>query len=139
MNMKTLILVVFLALQGLVHALNAQTLTIRVCDIPKPEGYLYVAFYASEADFLKKLVSGFRVAVTDTVLVIPCRGLPASEYAFSLFQDANGNGRLDTAAFGIPTEKYAFSNDAEGVVGPPSYEKCRFRLQNDTTMVVRLR
>lgn len=137
--MKNLILLVLLALQGLASALHAQTLTLRVNDIPKPEGQLYVAFYASEADFLRKPLTGFRVAVTDTMLVIPCRGLPAGEYAFSLFLDTNGNGQLDTAAFGIPTEKYAFSNDVEGVMGPPTYEKCRFRFQNDTTMVVRLR
>ena len=24
-------------------------------------------------------------------------------------------------AFGIPTEKFGFSNDAEGMMGPPSY------------------
>ena len=118
--MKNLILLVLLALQGLASALHAQTLTLRVNDIPKPEGQLYVAFYASEADFLKKPLTGFRVAVTDTMLVIPCRGLPAGEYAFSLFLDTN-------------------SNDAEGVMGPPAYEMCRFRFQNDTTMVVRLR
>ena len=137
--MKNLILLVLLALQGLASALHAQTLTLRVNDIQKPKGQLYVAFYVSEADFLKKPLTGFRVAVTDTMLVIPCRGLPAGEYAFSLFLDTNGNGQLDTAAFGIPIEKYAFSNDAEGVMGPPAYEKCRFRFQNDTTMVVRLR
>ncbi len=138
-SMKTLILLALLALQGLSGALDAQTLTLRVRDIPKAEGHLYVAFYASEADFLKKPLTGFRVAVTDTTLVIPCRGLLAGEYTFALFQDTNGNGRLDTAAFGIPTEKYAFSNDAEAVMGPPSYDKCRFRLQSDTTMIVRLR
>lgn len=137
--MRTLLFIALLALQGIVHTADAQTLTIRVRDIQKPEGYLYVAFYASEADFLKRPLTGLRTAVTDTVLVIPCTGLPMGEYAFSLFQDANGNGRLDTAAFGIPTEKYAFSNDAEGVMGPPPYDKCRFRLKNDTTLVVRLR
>ena len=67
--MKNLILLVLLALQGLASALHAQTLTLRVNDIPKPEGQLYVAFYVSEADFLKKPLTGFRVAVTDTMLV----------------------------------------------------------------------
>lgn len=136
--MKTLILSACLALQAFLCTLGAQTLTIEVHDIPKPEGYLYVGFYATKADFLKKPLTGVRMAVTDTVLVIPCRGLPAGEYAFSLFQDVNGNGRLDTGAMGIPLEKYAFSNDAQGVMGPPSYEKCRFNLQKDTTLVVHL-
>ncbi len=137
--MKTLILFVCLAFQGFLCTMDAQTLTIEVRDIQKPEGCLYVAFYASEVDFLKKPLTGFRVVVSDTMLVIPCQGLPAGEYAFSLFQDVNGNGRLDTGTLGIPLEKYAFSNDAEGVMGPPVYEKCRFCLQKDTTLVVHLR
>ena len=137
--MKTFTLFVCLAFQGLLCSLDAQTLTIEVRDIPKPDGCLYVAFYASEADFMKRPITGLRMEVSDTVLVIPCQGLPAGEYAFSLFQDINGNGRLDTGALGIPTEKYAFSNDAEAVMGPPSYDKCRFCLQNDTTVVVYMR
>lgn len=137
--MKTLFLFVLIIFCGYSCSLDAQILTIEVRDIPEPEGQLYVAFYASEADFLKKPFIGFRVAVSDTTLVIPCQGLPAGEYAFSLFQDVNGNGRLDTGALGIPLEKYAFSNDAEGVMGPPSYKKCCFSLQKDTTLVVHLR
>ena len=42
--MKNLILLVLLALQGLASALHAQTLTLRVNDIQKPKGQLYVAF-----------------------------------------------------------------------------------------------
>lgn len=136
---KTLFLFVLIIFCGYSCPLDAQILTIEVRDIPEPEGQLYVAFYASEADFLKKPFTGFRVAVSDTTLVIPCQGLPAGEYAFSLFQDVNGNGQLDTGALGIPLEKYAFSNDAEGVMGPPSYKKCCFSLQKDTTLVVHLR
>lgn len=112
--MKNFILLVLLAFQGLASALHAQMLTLRVNDIPKPEGQLYVAFYASEADFLRKPLTGFRVAVTDTMLVIPCRGLPAGEYAFSLFLDTNGNGQLDTAAFGIPTENTPSATTPKG-------------------------
>lgn len=136
--MKTLILFVCLIFQGLLCALGAQTLTLKVCDIPKPEGYLYVAFYASESDFLKKPFAGFRVAVSDTTLVIPCQGLPEGEYAFSLFHDTNDNGRLDTGTLGIPTEKYAFSNNAKGIMGPPEYDKCIFYLHKDTIAVVRM-
>ena len=132
-------MIVWLALQGLAQTVGAQTLTIEVRDVEKTEGRLYVAFYSSEENFMKKPVTGLRAEVTGEAITIPCRGLPAGEYAFALFQDENGNGRLDTGTFGIPTEKYAFSNDAEGVMGPPSYEKCRFTLSADTTLVVHLR
>lgn len=137
--MRTIIVLSLLALQGFAQVLSAQTLTIEVRGIEKVKGQLYVAFYSSEDTFLKKPLTGLRVEVTDTVLTIPCQGLPAGEYAFALFQDENGNGRLDTAAFGIPTEKSGFSNNAEGIMGPPSYDKCLFCLQKDMLMVIDLK
>lgn len=137
--MRILLLVCALTLSATVQLLSAQNLTLEVRNIEKPQGYLYVAIYHSADHFLKKPLTGFRVEVKDKTLSIPCQGLPVGTYAISLFQDENGNGKLDTAAFGIPTEKYGFSNDAEGVMGPPSYEKCSFRLEADTTLVVHLK
>ena len=109
------------------------------CDIEKVEGHLYVAIYNSEETFMKKPLTAFRIDVKDTSLSIPCQGLPTGTYAISLFQDENGNGKLDTAVFGIPTEKYGFSNDAQGVMGPPSYDKCSFTFSGDTTLVIHLK
>ena len=119
--------------------LHAQNLTLEVHGIEKTEGYLYVAVYHTADSFMKRPFAAFRVEATDTLLTIPCHGLPAGEYAISLFHDANENGQLDTGSFGIPVEQYGFSNDAEGVMGPPSYEKCRFLLQQETKMMIHLR
>ncbi|WP_346999431.1 DUF2141 domain-containing protein, partial [Bacteroides cellulosilyticus] len=102
-------------------------------------GKLYVAIYNSQETFMKKPLAGFAVEVKDKVVSIPCKGLPAGTYAFSMYQDENGNGKLDTGAFGIPVEKFGFSNDAEGVMGPPSYEKCSITFSEDTTLVVHLK
>lgn len=119
--------------------LFAQNLTIEVRDIEKVEGHLYVALYNSEEAFMKKPLTAFRIDVKDTSLSIPCQGLPAGTYAISLFQDENGNGKLDSGAFGIPTEKFGFSNDAEGMMGPPSYAKCSFIFSGDMTLVIHLK
>ena len=108
-------------------------------DIEKVEGHLYVALYNSEEAFMKKPLTAFRIDVKDTSLSIPCQGLPAGTYAISLFQDENGNGKLDSGAFGIPTEKFGFSNDAEGMMGPPSYAKCSFIFSGDMTLVIHLK
>lgn len=110
-----------------------------MCDIEKVEGHLYVAIYNSEETFMKKLLTAFRIDVKDTPLSIPCQGLPAGTYAISLFQDENGNGILDTAVLGIPTEKYGFSNDVRGVMGPLSYDKCNFTFSGDTILVIHLK
>lgn len=84
-------------MQSAAQLLFAQNLTIEVCDIEKVEGHLYVAIYNSEETFMKKPLTAFRIDVKDTSLSIPCQGLPAGTYAISLFQDENGNGKLDTA------------------------------------------
>lgn len=137
--MKTLIIFLTMMLQGAAQLLVAQTLTIEVRDIEKVEGRLYIAIYHSEATFMKKPLATFRVEVKDKVVSVPCTGLPAGTYAVSLFQDANGNGKLDTGIFGIPTERFAFSNDAEGIMGPPTYKKCSFTFSEDTTLVIHLK
>ena len=108
--MKAMIIFLVFVMQSAAQLLFAQNLTIEVCDIEKVEGHLYVAIYNSEETFMKKPLTAFRIDVKDTSLSIPCQGLPAGTYAISLFQDENGNGKLDTAVFGIPTEKYGFSN-----------------------------
>lgn len=137
--MKTMIIFLVLLLQSAAQLLSAQNLTLEVHGIEKAEGQLYVAIYHSKETFLKKPLAAFRVDVKEKALSIPCQGMPAGTYAISLFQDENGNRKLDTGAFGIPKEKYGFSNDAEGVMGPPSYDKCRFTLAGDTTLVVHLK
>lgn len=126
-------------MQSATQLLSAQNLTLEVHGIEKAEGQLYVAIYRSKETFLKKPLAAFRVDVKEKVLSIPCQGMPAGTYSISLFQDENGNRKLDTGIFGIPKEKYGFSNDAEGVIGPPSYDKCRFTFAGDTTMVVHLK
>lgn len=137
--MKTMVIILVCVVQGAVQCLFAQNLTIEVRDIEKTDGYLYVAVYNSPETFLKKPVAAFRVDVKDKVLSIPCQGLPAGTYAVSMFQDENGNGKLDTGSLGIPTEKFGFSNDAQGVMEAPSYGKCCFPFGEDTTLVVHLK
>ena len=57
--------------------------------------------------------------------------LAEGEYAVSLFIDENSNNKLDTNAVGMPIEPYAFSNDASGSFGPPSFDKAKFALGKD--------
>ena len=118
---------------------NAQSLTLKIGGIENAEGFLYVGIYSSEESFMKKPVYGFRVEVKDTLVTVPCKGLPTGAYAISVFQDANGNGVLDTGSFGRPTEKFGFSNNAEGVMGPPAYKKCVFEFKQDAEILILLK
>jgi uncharacterized protein (DUF2141 family) len=46
---------------------------------------------------------------------------PGRRYGVIVFQDENGNGRLDKNVWGVPTEPYGFSNHARGFLGPPTF------------------
>jgi uncharacterized protein (DUF2141 family) len=38
------------------------------------------------------------------------------------FHDENGNAKLDESFPGVPTGPYGFSNDAQGLLGPPTFD-----------------
>ncbi len=106
---------------------GAADLTIQVDDV-KAGGTVMVALYNSEGSFLKApaKATGAPASPGGTVLVI--KDLPEGEYAFAIFHDANTNGKMDKNLLGIPTEDYAFSNNALGKMGPPSYASAKFAL-----------
>ena len=65
--------------------------------------------------------------------------LPAGEYAAKVYQDLNDNGRMDANPFGMPSEPFAFSNNAVGNMGPASWERARFSVSGDTAQSIVLR
>jgi uncharacterized protein (DUF2141 family) len=57
----------------------------------------------------------------------------AGTYAVACFHDENGNGKLDTGVFGIPTEDTVTSNHAKGFMGPPSFKDAKFAFPGTAT------
>ena len=86
---------------------------------------VYVAVFESEAGFPKSELSSKTTVVSATEgqvrfsLKLP-RNQPV---AIAVFQDIDGNGRLSKNQIGIPTEPYGFSNNARGLLGPPSFSR----------------
>lgn len=67
-------------------------------------------------------------------------GLNEGTYAFVVFQDLNGNNKLDLGKWGIPTEPFAFSRMPTITLGPPSYDSSKFLLSDTRkSMAVKLR
>ena len=79
--MKTMIISIIAVLASV--AVSGQSLTLTVKDVEHVEGTLYVAIYSSKENFMKKPLFGFRVAVKDRTMTIPCKGIPAGTYAIS--------------------------------------------------------
>lgn len=65
--------------------------------------------------------------------------LPAGDYAMKAFHDVNGNGRMDANPFGMPTEPFAFSNNARGNMGPASWDRARFAVSGEVVQTIVIR
>ena len=52
--------------------------------------------------------------------------LPAGAYGIKLFHDVDGDGKMGTNPFGMPTEPFAFSNNAPAQFGPAKWDAAKF-------------
>jgi len=121
-------------------AAHAGDLAIRIDDVKTAQGQIMVALYDSAAGFLKRGVkTGSALAVAGSTTVV-FKDVPAGDYGIALYHDANGNGKMDRNALGLPVEDYAFSNNALGNMGPPSFEQAKLSVpQAGATVTISLR
>lgn len=73
-------------------------------------------------------VASFAVPVTGSSVSTTITGLAPGQYAVRSFHDVDGDGKMGANPFGIPTEPFAFSNNAVGAFGPPSWEDAAFEV-----------
>jgi uncharacterized protein (DUF2141 family) len=105
---------------------GAADLTITVEGVASADGQVLVALYNSAETFRGKPYLARMAPASAGAVKLEVKQLPAGDYAFAVYHDANGNGKLDLNAVGMPVEDYAFSNNAMGNRGAPSYEDARF-------------
>jgi len=103
-------------------------------------GAVMVALYADEAAYeagAPSRVARVDVAAGDRAAVF--ENLPAGAYGMKAFHDVNANGKMDVNPFGMPTEPFAFSNNAVGHMGPAKWERARFDVSGVTAQTIRIR
>lgn len=124
---------------------QAATLTVTVLGLRSEVGELLIGVYDSAEGFKSALadsatksallpeawrVVGASLRAKPGFRSITFRDLPPGRYAIIVFHDENDNGLLDENAFGVPIEGYGFSNDAQGLLGAPSFDAAAITLQN---------
>jgi len=128
------------ALLACAAAAHAFDLRVEVINAKSDQGKVLGAVYAAPEAWLKDGQAaqvGMDAAGPKSVLVY--RNLPAGSYGVSVFHDENGNMQLDRNPAGIPIERYGFSRDAHGTMGPPAFADAMVDLQADTTITITLR
>jgi len=127
--------VFFCILIGSIGCISAQNLAVRIENADIGKGHLMVAVYNNASDFLNSSFREERMEVTERTMMPVFPNLPAGQYAVSVYQDSNDNGKLDTLIFGIPKEKYGFSNG----IRLPNYEKSVFDFNGDKIITIQIK
>jgi len=82
--------------------------------------------------WLKKVVAAATARATGATALCVFNKIQPGTYGISAFHDQNSNGKLDTNFLGMPIEDYCASNNARGVLGPPSFEDSKFSFRGGT-------
>jgi uncharacterized protein (DUF2141 family) len=107
-------------------------LTVHFVGLKSSEGAIMVAVYNSEAAYensgtaTESATRAVRLEIKGGGAVTTLEGLSPGQYAIKAYHDLNGDSKLNTNLFGIPTEPVGFSNDAPVHMHAPSWKETVF-------------
>ena len=99
--------------------------TLTVTGIKDHTGALMIAVYDQAGYTTDKSVAASMVPVSADTATTTFE-LPAGAYGIKLFHDVDGDGKMGTNPFGMPTEPFAFSNNAPAQFGPAKWDAAKF-------------
>ena len=126
-------------IQGAAQAPRTTRLTMDVQLTNDAHGELAYLVFASSSGFPGERDCAFLKGVVP----IPAHSermkfdvdLPPGTYAITVYEDLNGNHKLDHNAIGIPREPVGASNNPKGRFGPPRFSECAFSLGNSARTI----
>ncbi len=125
--------------QETVEAGAPASLTITFQGITRRSGELRGQLFADEAAYGGRggePAAMFALPVTGDSVSTTVTGLQPGRYAIRVFHDVDGDGQMSTNPFGIPTEPFAFSNDARGAFGPAAWSDAAFEVAGEAATVI---
>jgi uncharacterized protein (DUF2141 family) len=115
---------------------------VTVNGLEGDEGQVLIALFLDASGWPGETAHAFAVStlpIQNNQVVTAFENVPAGPFAISVFHDKNGDRKLDTGPFGIPSEPYGFSRDARGELGPPSFDQARLDLPGAQSISVSIR
>ena len=110
---------------------------IVVTGIKENSGTIVISIHDSAESFRKHIpYRNVELAVTGDKAVYHIR-LKAGDYAFCVYHDVNGDGKLSTNAIGIPKEPFGFSN-YDGKGPPGNFKKHKVFIDGAATLTIPL-
>ncbi|UJP64586.1 DUF2141 domain-containing protein [Mongoliitalea daihaiensis] len=119
------------------------TLELTVENAKNDQGIIRILVFNQSNGFpdqADKAIRMANVSVKNKVGTVKIEDLPLGTYAVAVFHDTSNTGKIRTNVLGYPVDRYGFSNNATGLLGPPSFEKAAFQLttgKNSITISMR--
>lgn len=117
-------------------------INVVINNINNNEGLMRIALFNNSNGFPGSYENSI---LSETAIILNTKGfsttlkfLEKGEYAIAVFHDKNSNSNLDTGIFGIPLEQYGFSNNPTINFRAPTFEECKFILEEDKSIVINL-
>ncbi len=134
-NRMKKIIILFTLLLNSEFSFSQNRLTLEIEGVKKQSGKVYVSVFDSEESFkLRKFDHSYVVNPDDEVVSLYLN-LPTGECLFSIYQDVNSNGKIDTYLLGIPKEPFGFSN-YNGKSVPGNFNQHKVIINEKTKKVI---
>jgi uncharacterized protein (DUF2141 family) len=116
---------------------TAADLTVTVEGIRNDHGRVYVTLFDGAGTWLDSdhSVQDLSVGARPGPVSITFQGVAPGRYAAVTFHDENGNNAMDFDVIGLPTEGFAFSNQARPFLSAPSFERCAFEIGKEDAQI----
>ncbi|WP_417316672.1 DUF2141 domain-containing protein [Emcibacter sp.] len=135
-NIMTLMCATAFLVGAVTSVASSAELRVEVEGLKESKGRLYAQLFQGADNYaVGNPYAGTMTEVTGNDLGFSFSGLKPGAYAVRLYLDENGNGKMDNNLFGIPTEKFGFSNKAMANYGPPSFEDMKVTVGPDDILV----
>lgn len=131
-NFKSILTAVAMAGASFSAAAVAQnagsSLTVTFTGIEEKEGAVVGVLFDSEAAYEGKGAPVRTIFVTadKAEVATMVEGLSPGTYAIKAFHDIDGDHKMGSNPYGMPTEPFAFSNNAQGNMGPAKWADAKF-------------
>ncbi len=134
-NLKSIMTTLAMAAASFSAAAVAQnassSLSVSFTGIEEKEGAVMGVLFDSEAAYDGKGAPVRTIFVTADKAEVATMldGLAPGTYAIKLFHDIDGDGKMGTNPYGMPTEPFAFSNNAQSNMGPAKWADAKFEVK----------
>ncbi len=116
-------------------ASGSSCVQVDVQNVRPEQGTLWIAAYADAASFNKTPAASMQLRASSAAMTFPiCDLAGVASIALTLYQDLNGNGKLDRNVFGMPSEPWGASGKP-AAMSAPTWETTAVPLDGSTIVI----